>query len=216
MAEQNFERIPPQNIEAEQSVLAALMMDKNAIYKVSDILQPGDFYREAHNIIYKTMLDLIEKGQPTDVLSLTNRLEETKKLEKIGGSSYLATLANAVSAASNIVHYAKIVHHKKILRSLIDAANHINELGYNETENLEQLLDEAEQRIFGITQRSLTQDFSSVKSHLEGAFERLEKLHEGQGDIRGLPTGYGDLDNLIGGLHKADLVILAARPSLGK
>lgn len=216
MSEQKIDRLPPQNTEAEQSVLGALMMDKNAIYKVSDILVPGDFYREAHNIIYSTMLDLVEKGQPTDVLSLTNRLEETKKLEKIGGSSYLATLANFVSTAGNIVHYAQIVHRKRTLRALIEAASQINELGYNENENVDHLLDEAEQKVFSISQRSLTQDFTSVKSHLEGAFERLEQLHEGKGNVRGIPTGYKDLDNIIGGLHKADLVILAARPSLGK
>ncbi len=216
MSESFNDKIPPQNIEAEQSVLGALMIDKNAAYRILDILQPGDFYREAHNVIFATMIDLLEKNTPIDILSLTNRLEETKKLEKIGGSGYLATLVNSVSTAANVQHYAEIVRRKKVLRDLINAANHINELGYDEQGNIEQILDQAEQKIFAISQRSLTQDFTSVKKGLEEAYERLEKLHEGKGNMRGIPTGYPDLDNIIGGMHKADLVILAARPSLGK
>ena len=216
MPENPNDKIPPQNIEAEQSVLGALMIDKNAVYRILDVLQPGDFYREAHNVIFSTMTELLEKNAPLDILSLTNRLEETKKLEKVGGSGYLATLVNSVSTAANIQHYAEIVRRKKVLRDLINAANHINELGYNEQENIEHILDQAEQKIFSISQRSLTQDFSSVKKGLEEAYERLEKLHEGKGNVRGIPTGYPDLDNIIGGMHKADLVILAARPSLGK
>lgn len=216
MPENNFDRIPPQNIEAEQSVLGSLMLDKNAVYKVMDILQPSDFYRQAHSIIFSAMLDLVEQNQPLDIVSLTNRLEESKKLEKVGGSSYLATLVNSISSAANVAHYAQIVRRKKTLRDLIEAANHINELGYNEDENIEQLLDQAEQKIFGITQRSLSQDFLPVKKGLEEAYERLEKVHEGEGNLRGIPTGFNDLDNIIGGMHKANLIILAARPSLGK
>ena len=216
MPNQNFDRIPPQNLEAEQSVLGSLMLDKNAVYKISDVLRAGDFYREGHNDIYVAMMELLEKGEPLDILSLTNRLEEKKKLEKIGGSSYLASLVNSVSNAANVLHYAQIVRRKKTLRELIEAANHINQLGYNENEDIEILLDQAEQKVFNISQQSFSQDFSPVKGQLEAAFERLEKLHEGQGNLRGLPTGFTDLDNVVGGFHKGDLVILAARPSLGK
>lgn len=216
---QNFEtpdRLPPQNLEAEQSVLGALMLDKDAIIKVVDILRPGDFYRQAHNLIYEAMLDLYEKNEPIDILSLTAKLKEKGILDEVGGSSYLTELVNVVPTAAHIVHYAKIVHRKKVLRDLIEAADYIAGLGFHETEDIETLLDEAEQRIFGIAQKSLTQEFLPVKNALEEAFERIDKLHKGKGALRGVPTGFVDLDNYLSGLQKSDLIILAARPALGK
>ena len=210
------ERLPPQNIEAEQSVLGALMLDKNAIIKVADILKPGDFYRGIHNTIYQAMLDLYQKGEPIDLLSLTNRLEEKKKLEEIGGTSYLTELVNLVPTTANLVHYAKIVQRKKVLRELIEAAYHISQLGYQDSEDTENILDQAEQRIFTLSQRSISQEFLPVKSTLEEAFERLERLHRGEGTLRGVATGFTDLDNYLAGLQRSDLVVLASRPSLGK
>jgi len=212
----SVERIPPQNIEAEQSVLGCLMLDKNAIIRVADLLRPGDFYRQIHNIIFDVMIELYEKGEPIDFLSLNNRLEEKRTLEDIGGPAYLTSLINMVPTAAHILHYAKIVHRKKVLRDLIEASQEITRLGYSEKEELEFILDEAEQRIFKISQKSLAQDFTPVKSTLEEAFERIEKLHQGDGALRGVPTGFNDLDNYLSGLQKSDLVILAARPSLGK
>jgi len=210
------DKLPPQNVEAEQSVLGCLMLDKNAIIKVADILRPGDFYRQIHNSIFAAMIELYEKGEPIDLLSLTNRLEELGWLEEIGGPAYLTVLVNAVPTAAHVVHYAKIVNHKKVLRDLIEAAEHITQLGFREEEGIEIILDQAEQKIFGISQKSITQEFLPVKDTLEEAFERIDKLHKGGGVMRGAPTGFTDLDNYLSGLQKSDLVILAARPSLGK
>ena len=209
-------KLPPQNIEAEQSVLGCLMLDKNAITRVADILLTGDFYRSAHNIIFETMIELYDRNEPIDLLSLNNRLEEKNKLDETGGPAYLTTLVNSVPSAAHILHYAKIVHRKKVLRDLIEAAEHISEIGFKENEEIENVLDEAEQLIFSISQRSLSQEFMPVKNTLEEAFERIDKVHKEGGGLRGLSTGFLDLDNILAGLQKSDLVILAARPSLGK
>lgn len=210
-------RLPPQNIEAEQAVLGSLMLDKGAIIKIADILYQGDFYRGIHNDIYTEMLFLYQKGEPIDILSLTNRLEEIGRLETIGGTTYLTQLVNTVPTASHIIYYAKIVHKKKILRDLIEASYGIAQLAYQETEEAETMLDLAEQRILSISQKSLSQEFMPVKSGLEEAFERLDKLHRGGGStMRGVPTNFTDLDNYLAGLQKSDLILLAARPSLGK
>ncbi len=214
--QQQFNRLPPQNIEAEQSVLGCLMLDKNAMVKVADILHKGDFYRDIHNIIFDAMLTLYNQNEPIDILSLSNKLEEMGKLEQIGGSTYLTQLINSVPTASHIIHYAKIVHQKKILRDLIEAADQITQISYQETENIENILDQAEQKIFSISQKSLTQEFLPIKSALGEAFERIDSLHKGDGRLRGIPTGFNDLDNYLAGLQKSDLIILAARPSLGK
>lgn len=210
------DRLPPQNIDAEQSVLGSLMLGKDTIIRVADLLKPGDFYRQIHNIIFEVMLELYEKSEPIDLLSLTNRLGNIGKLEEIGGPAYLTELINRVPTAAHVMHYAKIVHHKKVLRDLIEAADHIARLGFNEEEDLESVLDEAEQSVFRISQKNLSQEFIPVKNALEEAFERIDKLHKGDGAFRGVPTGFYDLDNYLSGLQKSDLIILAARPSLGK
>jgi len=216
MANAKPDKLPPQNTEAEQSVLGSLMLDKNAVVRVADILQSGDFYRQIHNAIFDAMLELYEKGEPIDLLSLTSRLEDKKLLDNIGGPAYLTSLVNLVPTAAHIVHYAKIVHHKKILRDLIEASEHIAQLGFREEEDIETILDEAEQSVFRISQKSLTQEFLPVKDALEEAFERIDRLHKGEGAFRGVPTGFTDLDNYLSGLQKSDLIILASRPSLGK
>ncbi len=209
-------KLPPQNIEAEQSVLGCLMLDKNAMIKVADILQTGDFYRPVHNKIYEIMLELYEKGEPIDLLSVTARLEDKGLLEDCGGPAYLTELVNTVPTSAHVLYYAKIVHHKKVLRDLIETAEHIARLGFNEEEELENILDEAEQKVFRISQKSLSQEFLPVKKTLEEAFERIDKLHKGEGAMRGVPTGFYEIDNILSGLQKSDLIILAARPSLGK
>lgn len=209
-------KLPPQNIEAEQSVLGSLMLDKNSIIRVADILRPEDFYRQTHSLVFKTMLELFEKSIPIDLLSLNNRLEELNLLDEIGGPAYLTSLVNIVPTAAHILHYAKIVHHKKVLRDLIEAAESIAQLGFNEEADIENVLDEAEQKVFSISQRSITQEFLPVKDALEEAFDRIDKLHKGEGVLRGVPTGFRELDDILGGLQKSDLIILASRPSLGK
>lgn len=212
-----FDRLPPQNIEAEQSVLGSLMLAKDAIIKVSDILRPADFYRGAHQLIFETMLELYGQNEPIDLLSISNRLEEKEMLERTGGTSYLTDLINTVPSAANIIHYAKIVQKKKLHRDLIDAAHNITQLGYQEIENVENLIDEAEKKIFAVSQRSIRQYFTPLKPALEEAFERIDALHKGSGTaLRGLSTSFYELDNILAGLQKSDFLILASRPGLGK
>lgn len=209
-------RMPPHSEEAERSVLGAIMLDKDAVTKIADTLHVGDFYKEAHNAIYEAALDLYSKNDPIDVLSLSNKLEDLKKLDKVGGSTALAELVSSVPSASNIGYYAKIVRKKATLRRLISAANEISEMGYNEAEDIEKLLDDAEQTLFAISQKSLKQEFKPIKTILGEAFDRLDDLHKNKGELRGVPTGFFDLDKLLSGMQNSDLLILAARPSVGK
>lgn len=210
------DKLPPQSLDAEESVLGALMMDKNAVIRVADILRPEDFYKRSHQIIFSSILALYEKSEPIDALSLSNKLKEGSELEKIGGTAYLTGLVNTVPTASNVLHYAKIVRHKKILRDLIAASQDIAHLGWEENQDIELVLDEAEKKIFSISERSLKQDFLPIKLALEDAFERIDRLHKGDGALRGISTGFADLDNYLAGFQKSDLIVLAARPSLGK
>ncbi len=210
------DRIPPQNIEAEQSVLGALLLDRETIIKVADILKPKDFYQKNHRIIFETILHLYEAGEPSDLITVSNRLKSVKLLEEIGGKGYLTTLVNMVSTPAHVASHAKIVHQKRVLRDLISVSYEIAELGTREEEDTEVLLDEAEQKIFSISQDAVLQDFTKIGSTLEEAFERIERLHNDKGEIRGVPTGYPSLDAILAGFQRSDLIILAARPSLGK
>ena len=220
MAEQKivtpYLRMPPQDIEAEMSLLGALMLEGNAILQIVDILIPDDFYREDHRLIYAAMSDLFTQHAPIDIRSVGSRLKEKQQIEKIGGHGYLTELVNSVASASNAKHYAEIVRKKSILRHLIEAANHINQLGFKEEEDLDYILDEAEQKIFNIARLSLRQNFLSIDRALDEAWERYEKLHSSKGGLRGVPTGFESLDNCLSGLQKSDFIILAARPSFGK
>ncbi|MGB2762040.1 MAG: replicative DNA helicase [Minisyncoccales bacterium] len=210
------EKLPPQNIEAEKSLLGSLMIDKNAIVKVIDFLQSKDFYQGIHQQIYQAMTELFERKEPVDLLSVSNRLKEKEQLEAIGGNSYLTQLINSVPNALHVINYAKIAQRKRILRDLISASYEIGLMGYNETDDVDVLLDNAEKRIFSIAQKSLSQKFIPIKDTLEEAFERLDALSKQKAGIRGVPTGFIDLDNKLSGLQKSDLIILASRPSLGK
>jgi len=216
MAQELPEKLPPQSIEAEKSLLGCLLLDKNAIIRVADFLQPRDFYKKNHQEIYQAAIELFERGEPIDLLSVSTRLKEKNLLEEIGGASYLTELINSVPTASHVLNYAKIVQKKRILRDLIEVSQEVGAMAYNESEDVDVLLDEAEKRIFSIAQKSLTQDFLPVKAALEEAFERIDKLSKHQGAPRGVPTGFVDLDNILAGLQKSDLIILASRPSLGK
>lgn len=209
-------KVPPHNLEAEESVLGALMIDKDSIIKVADFLLAEDFYQQIHTEIYAAILQLYTKHQPIDILSVTARLKEEKKLSEVGGSSYLTKLINAVPTASHVAHYAKIVKDKKILRDLIGASAEITEQALGSVEDLEHILDGIEEKIFSISQRSFTQNFILVKDELPKAFERIEKLHRGEGALRGLSSGFPELDNILSGLQRSDLVVVGARPSLGK
>lgn len=208
--------MPPQNLEAEVAVLGSLMLDDKAIVKVIDSLQTEDFYRPAHRDIFASMIELFDRNEPIDVLSVSTCLRENKKLDGVGGVSYLTELVNAVPSASNVAHYSEIVRKKAVLRNLIDASHQISQLGYQEDEDVNSLLDDAEKKIFGISQRSLKQFFLPVKNTLAATWERIDRLHKNRGQVRGLRTGFSELDKMLSGLQESDLVILAARPSVGK
>lgn len=210
-------KIPPQNLEAEESLLGALLLDKEAIIKIGDSLKPGDFYKDKHGMIYQAILDLFEKHDPIDILSVGNRLGEKKQLDIVGGKSYLADLTAAVPNSSHVVSYANIIRKKSTLRKLEQAAAQISEFSFSEDQDVEKLLDRAEQKLFAISQESLKKNFIPIKTILGDTFNRIDELHKmgGQG-TRGIPTGYADMDKLLSGLQNSDLVILAARPSLGK
>ena len=184
------------------------MIDKDAIIKVADFLVPNDFYKDTHAIIYE--------GMPIDILSLSSRLQEKGQLEAVGGHAYLSELASAVPTASNVASYAKIIQRKSILRKLLHAAADITALGFQESEDVDELLDEAESKLYAVSQRYYQQNFIPIKSVLNEAFDRIDELHRESGKLRGLPTGFGALDSLLAGLQKSDLIILAARPSVGK
>ena len=210
------DKLPPQSVEAETSLLGSLMLDKDAIIKVADFLEPRDFYKEIHQQIYCAMMELFERREPIDLLSLSTRLKEKNKIVKVGGNSYLTELINSVPTAVHVLNYAKIVQRKRILRDLISSSYEIGLMGYNEAEDTDILLDQAEKKIFSIAQGSLSQNFIPLKNTLEETFERLDRLSKHQGELRGVPTGFADLDNRLSGLQKSDLIIIASRPSLGK
>ncbi len=210
------EKLQPQNVEAEQSVLGSLLIDNDAMIKIADIIQADDFYKPSHQKIYDACLSLYEKKEPIDTLSLASLLEDRKHLNDIGGRSYIAHLANAVPTASNVKSYATIIQKKATLRRLIHAAHDITSLGYKEDVELDELLDSAEQQLFGVSQKYLKQNFIPIKELLSDTFERIDELHNEGGGLRGIPTGFSELDNLLAGLQRSDLVIIAARPSMGK
>ncbi len=209
-------RIPPQQLEAEQAVLGSMLIDRDAVIRIADTLIPEDMYADKHRFIYDAMLTLYQRHDPIDIVALSNLLEERKQLDTVGGRSFLVSLSNAVPTAANIVQYAQIVQKKATLRRLLDAAGTMLQLGYEETEDVSALLDKAEQSIFNVSQRYLRQNFINIRDVLDQAFDRIDQLHHDSGQLRGVPTGFTKLDSLLGGLQKSDLIILAARPSVGK
>jgi len=209
-------RIPPQNIETEKALLGALMLRPEGMYDVGDMLTRDSFYVDKHRMLFDAMIELHTRHEPIDLLSVSTRLKERGKFDSIGGGSYLAELVDAVPSSTNAKHYAEIIQRKYILRALIEAAAHISELGYNEAEAIESVLDEAEKKIYSITNSSVTKKFVSLKDTLDEAWERLDKMHKDGGELRGVPSGFPALDTLLSGFQKSDLIILAARPSMGK
>src|SRR3989344_1812424 len=210
-------RIPPQSIPSEQAVLGSIMLRKDAMHEVEDVISPDSFYAEKHKIIFQSMLELSRKNEPIDMLSLSTKLAEKKLLEQVGGNQYMAEMLSTVPSSTNAKHYAEIVQKKYVLRSLIEAADYVSELAFEEgDDHLDDILDMAEKKVFSVVSSPKNQKYTSLKDALPEAYERLEKLHENKGMLRGLPTGFKDLDNTLSGLQKADLIILAARPSMGK
>ena len=210
-------RVPPQSMESEKAVLGSLMVRPGAIIDIAETLASDAFYSTRHKLIFQAMLDLASKNQPIDLVSVTNLLSERKELDNIGGASYLSELVASVPSATNAMHYASIVSKKYILRELIDAADYVSDLGFSESDDtIEDIMDTAEKRIFSITSSPKGQKFVSIRQTLSTAWERIEKLHETKGGLRGVPTGFKDLDTMLSGLQNSDLIILAARPSMGK
>src|SRR3989344_711968 len=209
-------RIPPQDTDTERALLGALMLNQSAMYEVADIVGVDSFYMGKHRTIFDAMLSLHAKGEPIDVVTVSGKLKERKLLEEVGGASYLSELVGAAASPGSARHYAEIVQTKFVLRSLIDAAARINELGFAEDREIETVLDEAQSTIFKVSQAPMLRSFSAIKEELTEAWERLEHLQKHEATLRGIPTGFAQLDNLLAGLQKSDLILLAARPSMGK
>ncbi|HRH25416.1 MAG TPA: replicative DNA helicase [Parcubacteria group bacterium] len=210
-------RVPPHNLEAEMALLGSVMLRPDAIYEIMDISSPASFYFEKHRTIFEAMLELFAKREPIDILSLSSKLKEKGLLERVGGASFLTELTTTVPSSANIKHYAEIVRKKFMMRELIDASEYISHLGFNESGELENILDQAEKKIFDITQHfSSTENFKDLTPLLQEAFERFDKLSSAEHELRGVPTGFKSLDDILGGFQKSDLIILAARPSVGK
>lgn len=210
------ERVPPQNIEAEQAVLGAMLIKKEAIAEVQEILQPDDFYREAHRIVYEAMVQLQNNDEAVDLVTLTEQLRKSEQLDKIGGLAFITQLANAVPTAANVVYHAKIVKEKSELRSLINAATAIASAAYEDNTDVENIMDDAEKKILAVANRQNGGAFESMKSIVMRTFERINVLYESKGGLTGISSGFKDLDKLTAGLQKSDLILVAARPSMGK
>jgi len=211
-------KVPPHSLEAEKSTLGSLLIDKEAIMKIADLVAADDFYHESHGQIYQSIFDLYDRRTPIDLLTVTNLLEERKQLEGIGGASYMASLAEEVPTSTHVYQYALIVKNKSTLRKLIKAGNEITGIGYNEADPLEELLEQAEKSLFGVSQTFLKDRFVHIKEVLNATYDKVTELHDPatKDKYRGVPTGFNDLDNILSGMQPADLIILAARPSMGK
>lgn len=213
----NITKIPPQNIDAEQSLLGSLLIDKDAIVRVSEMLDPQTFYRsEQHGPIYEAVRDLFDKREPIDLVTVTEELKRKGVYDKVGGSAYLASLVNTVPTSAHIEHYAKIVKEHAIRRALIHQATRLVEKAYDEENEVEELLEEAEASIFSLSQQHVSRDFIPIKDALTESFDRLDELQKTSGKLRGVPTGFRDLDNKLAGMQDSNLIILASRPGQGK
>ena len=211
------DKLPPQNLEAEESLVGCLLIDKESIYKISDFLSAEDFYSTNHQKIYQAIIDLFNKNEPIDLLTVSNVLKNKDELEKIGGTSYLSSCINSIPNTSHILEYAKIIQKKKILRDLIQAGYDINSLAVDkEEEEINVILDEAEQIIFRIAQKSFVKEFIPIKDRLKNCFEEIEKISDTKDGSIEVQTGFTKLDNILAGLHQSNLILLASRPSIGK
>ena len=209
-------KIPPQNVDAEMSLIGAVLIDEDVLADVSEIVKARDFYDKRHLTIYEAMISLFEHHKPVDLLTLTDELKKKDNLDMVGGASYLTELTNYVPTAAHAATYADMVAQKAVRRRLIKASGDISELGYDEEFNVQQLLEKAEAELFSVSDQSLKQDLTSIEQILLDSFDRLEELHRNKGALRGVKTGYRDLDNMTAGLQRSDLIILAARPAMGK
>jgi replicative DNA helicase len=211
-----IDRLPPQSLEAEQSVLGAILIDREAIIEVAEFLRPEDFYRQAHGAVFKAMLELFERREPVDLVTVAETLERSNDLESSGGRSYLSTLSNQTPTAVHAVQYARIVERKAVLRNLIGAAGKIAGIGYEDPAEIQEAIDRAEAELFTVSNRRITAGFSQLRELLHSAYDRLDYLHAHRGELNGISSGFTDLDQLTTGFQKSDLIVVAARPSVGK
>lgn len=216
MTEKTHLRIPPHNLDAEKALLGSVMLKPEVMFEIIDTVYPASFYSEKHRLIFETILELFSKRNPTDLLTVSARLKEKKLLDEIGGNSYLSDLVNFVPSAANALYYAQLIQKKYIARNLIAASDFISSVGYDESLELEEILDQAQKKIYDVTNVSSIHKFVELKGELDEAWERLDRLHNSGSGLRGVPTGFKDLDDKLSGFQKSDLIILAARPSVGK
>ncbi len=209
-------KLPPQDVDAETSLLGSLLIDQEAMVKIADVLNENDFYEDRHRHIFEAIRELYDNHKPIDVLTLSDQLKKKAKLDTVGGPQYLSELTNFVPSAAHVAQYAEIVSSKAMRRRLIKASQDITSFGYDESKDLQGLIEQAETKLFEVSQQHIKQDIVSLEQILAESFERLDELHNDSGKIRGVPTGYRDLDNILAGLQRSDLFILAARPSMGK
>ena len=209
-------RIPPQSIDAERALLGSIMLKADAIHDISDVVSSNSFYVEKHRLIFRAFTELAGDGNPIDLLSTASRLKDMNELDKAGGNSYLAELVSAVPTSANLKYYAEIVQKKAMMRGVIDAAADIGEIGYDESRPIEDIVDASEKRLSEVTSSPTMRKFVSIGDELTEAWERFDNLHKGDNDMRGVPTGFQQLDNILAGFQRSDLIILAARPSMGK
>ncbi len=212
----SIERVPPQNLEAEQGVLGSMLLDRDAIARVVELIRSEDFYRDAHRRVYDTMVELFERGEPVDLITVTDRLRDKGQLDDVGGAAYVTALLNAVPTAANVEFYARIVLQKSMLRQLIGAGTQIAHMGFEGENDVEILVDRAEKLVFSIANRRLVQEFLPIREILKESFERIDRRYQDKGTVTGVATGFTDLDQLTSGLQPADLAIVAARPAMGK
>jgi replicative DNA helicase len=211
-----IDRLPPQSLEAEQSVLGAILIDRETIIEIAEFLRPEDFYRQAHAKVYQAMLELFERREPVDLVTVAETLERNEDIEAIGGRSYLSTLSNQTPTAVHAVQYARIVERKAVLRNLIGAAGKIAGIGYEDPAEIQEAIDRAESELFQVSNRRITVGFAQLKELLHAAYDRLDYLHAHRGELNGVASGFKDLDALTTGFQKSDLIVVAARPSVGK
>jgi replicative DNA helicase len=211
-----IDRLPPHSLEAEQSVLGAILIDRETIIEIAEFLQPEDFYRQAHGTIFRSMLELFERREPVDLVTVAETLERSEDLEQVGGRSYLSQLSNQTPTAVHAVQYARIVERKAVLRNLIGAAGKIAGIGYEDPAEIQEAIDRAESELFQVSNRRITAGFSQLKELLHNAYDRLDYLHAHRGELSGISSGFLDLDQLTTGFQPSDLIVVAARPSVGK
>ncbi|WP_159769959.1 replicative DNA helicase [Streptomyces sp. HM190] len=211
-----FERVPPQDLDAEQSVLGGMLLSKDAIADVVEILKGADFYKPAHETIYQAILDIYAKGEPADPITIAAELTKRGEITKVGGASYLHTLVQTVPTAANAEYYAEIVHERAVLRRLVEAGTRITQMGYAADDDVDEIVNRAQAEIFAVTEQRTTEDYLPLGDIMEGALDEIEAIGSRSGEMTGVPTGFTDLDQLTNGLHPGQMIIIAARPAMGK